>query len=119
MFHKLQYDAARTRAADVLSLFKTIMLECCTFDSEPDSQLFGNSTMHDINRKVFLQQMTALLGAGVYAQNSLAQSTWPNKPIHFIVPFAPGGANDLIARAGARRPLWQSSHWPHLVQMEQ
>jgi len=77
------------------------MLECCTSDIEPDCQLFGNSTMHNINRKIFLQQMTALLGAGVYAQNSLAQSTWPNKPIHFIVPFAPGGANDLIARAGA------------------
>ena len=57
--------------------------------------------MQSINRKIFLQQLTALLGAGAYTHNTLAQSSWPNKPIHFIVPFAPGGANDLIARAGA------------------
>jgi tripartite-type tricarboxylate transporter receptor subunit TctC len=30
-----------------------------------------------------------------------AVSTWPNKPIKFIVPFASGGANDLLARAAA------------------
>ncbi len=28
-------------------------------------------------------------------------SAWPNKQIHFVVPFAAGGANDLIGRAGA------------------
>ena len=32
---------------------------------------------------------------------SSAQSAWPNKPIHFIVPFAAGGANDLMGRAAA------------------
>jgi tripartite-type tricarboxylate transporter receptor subunit TctC len=26
---------------------------------------------------------------------------WPSKPIHFIVPFSAGGANDLMARAAA------------------
>jgi len=30
-----------------------------------------------------------------------APAAWPNKQIHFVVPFAAGGANDLIGRAGA------------------
>ena len=31
-----------------------------------------------------------------------AQSAWPTKPITFVVPQAPGGANDVIARAVAQ-----------------
>jgi tripartite-type tricarboxylate transporter receptor subunit TctC len=30
-----------------------------------------------------------------------AADPWPNHPIHFVVPFGPGGANDLLARAAA------------------
>ena len=30
-----------------------------------------------------------------------AQQGWPSKPIHFIVPFSAGGANDLMGRAAA------------------
>jgi len=36
---------------------------------------------------------TALLGE--------ARADWPDRPIKWIVPFGPGGANDLIARAAA------------------
>ncbi len=39
-----------------------------------------------------------LLGAA--AVSSFAD-TWPSKPIRFVVPFGPGGANDLVARAVA------------------
>ena len=42
----------------------------------------------------------AFCGAGMVMGPSHAQ-TWPAKPIRFIVPFAPGGANDLLARAAA------------------
>jgi len=30
-----------------------------------------------------------------------AADAWPSRPIHFVVPFGPGGANDLLARAAA------------------
>ena len=30
-----------------------------------------------------------------------AAQTWPERTIRFVVPFGPGGANDLVARAVA------------------
>lgn len=39
-----------------------------------------------------------------------AADPWPHRPIRFIVPFSPGGANDLLARSaaeGASRVLGQ------------
>ena len=39
--------------------------------------------------------VSALLGSGA------ADADWPDRPIKWVVPFGPGGANDLIARAAA------------------
>jgi tripartite-type tricarboxylate transporter receptor subunit TctC len=33
---------------------------------------------------------------------TLAQTTWPQKPIRFIVPFVPGGTSDIVARLTAQ-----------------
>jgi tripartite-type tricarboxylate transporter receptor subunit TctC len=44
----------------------------------------------------------AIAGASLFAFDASAQS-YPEKPIHITVPYAPGGITDVIARALAQR----------------
>ena len=45
--------------------------------------------------------VTALTALLFIANTATAQSPWPNKPVKIVVPFAPGGTTDLLARAVA------------------
>ncbi len=42
-------------------------------------------------------------GGAMLAAPALAQANWPDKPIRFIVPFAPGGTTDILGRVLAPR----------------
>jgi tripartite-type tricarboxylate transporter receptor subunit TctC len=47
--------------------------------------------------------LAALTCLGTLPALTLAQESWPNKPISLVVPYPPGGASDLVGRQIAQR----------------
>jgi tripartite-type tricarboxylate transporter receptor subunit TctC len=52
------------------------------------------------NRRLVLAS-AVLLAIGLIVNPANAQTGWPAKPVKIVVPFAPGGTTDLLARAMA------------------
>ena len=55
-----------------------------------------------MKRRDFLSMTAAGVVVGAFPQMTFAQ-TWPNKPIKFVVGFAPGGATDVVGRLMAKK----------------
>ena len=51
------------------------------------------------SRRQWLQSTSALALAGLTSNLAQAQAVWPSKPLRLVVPFAPGGSSEIVARA--------------------
>ena len=60
------------------------------------------------NSNIFSHKRKILIGMAMFMMASVcgvaqAQTAWPNKTVRIVVPYAPGGANDILARVLAEK----------------
>jgi tripartite-type tricarboxylate transporter receptor subunit TctC len=59
----------------------------------------NRSSLMPLTRRELLALATGAGAAGLYSPSLLAQTAWPSKAMRLIVPFAPGGSSEVVARS--------------------
>lgn len=67
-----------------------------------------------MKRRFFAAGAAALAVAASMPQATLAQAAYPDRPVRVVVPYPPGGPNDLIARFVALQ-LGERLHQPFVI----
>jgi tripartite-type tricarboxylate transporter receptor subunit TctC len=68
-------------------------------DSSNEQQ--ASSSPPSTRRRDALRIGAAAAAAGVWPGLARAETNWPTKAIRFVVPFAPGGSSEIVARSAA------------------
>ncbi|MCZ2496146.1 tripartite tricarboxylate transporter substrate binding protein [Xylophilus sp. Kf1] len=58
-------------------------------------------TSDNFNRRRLLAAACGVAGASLLPGIASAQGAWPAKSVRFVVPFAPGGSSEIVARSTA------------------
>ena len=64
----------------------------------------NENNRNTLNRRQVLKAgaLATVATVGMASTTVLAQAAaWPSKPIRFVVPFAPGGTSEIVARSVA------------------
>ena len=72
-------------------------------------------TTKTLSRRQFAAGGVGLVGAAALAKPAIAQANWPDKPVKMIVPYAPGGATDILARPWSEK-LAQAFGQPFVIE---